>query len=131
MEASMATTVDLFQDINNFLAERKESSPGGGWAPVTQIELEQLRGILDTLIELKYEHDADHDLPLRVTITNRTMFKMGPYSPIYHNKPYHPYTEAQIASLNLTRAISNMSIAAGEVKLAKDMLDMYNTGNPK
>jgi hypothetical protein len=129
MEASMATTVDLFQNINDFLAERKESSPGGGWAPVTQKEIEAMYDIINALIELKYEYDADHDLPVTVRLLDRTMFKSSFYDPMFQDKAFDGYTEADVAKLNLGRAVMNVGIAADEVKLATRLLDMHNTGN--
>jgi len=127
----MATTVDLFQNINNFLAERKESSPGGGWAPVTQKEIEAMYDIINALIELKYEYDADHDLPMTVRLLDRTMFKSSFYDPMFQDKAFDGYTEADVAKLNLGRAVMNVGIAADEVKLATRLLDTYNTGNKK
>jgi hypothetical protein len=125
------STAALFQNINEFLAERKESSPGGGWAPVTQDELQELNAIIHDLIELKYEYDADHDLPVTWGLTDRTMFKTDGYSSLYHNKAIGDLTEQQIAQFNLDRAIGNMSQAAEEVKLAKRLFDMYNTESRK
>jgi len=127
----MVTTESLFQNINDFLAERKESSPGGGWAPVTQKEMEAMYDIINGLIELKYEYDADHDLPMTVRLLDRTMFKSSFYDPMFQDHAFDGYTEADIAKLNLSRAVMNVGIAADEVKLATRVLDMHITGNKK
>jgi hypothetical protein len=72
----------LFKRIDAFLAEKKKSN--GGYAPVTDQEMQQLRDIFDRLVALKYEQDPDGDLPVDAILVDRTRFEKPLYLPIRH-----------------------------------------------
>lgn len=57
--------------INRFLDLRREASPGGGWAAVTDEDMAALSYILIEMRRLKCEPDADYDRPIEWHLTNR------------------------------------------------------------
>jgi len=66
--------------IDKFLKERKKST--GGYAPVSQEEIDTLCNIVQSLIELKYQPDPDGDVPVEFTIVDRTQYERLGYGPI-------------------------------------------------
>ena len=78
--SNKASKKKLFEKIDEFLAVRKESSQGGGWAPVGPNEVEELYEIFKTIVDLKYETDADGDTPIDIDVLDRTRFE-----------PHHSY----------------------------------------
>lgn len=73
--------------IDEFLAVRRESD--GGYAPVTEKDLEQLDTIIYKLIGMKWAMDPDGDLPIDFKIIDRTRFEPMHYDPV----PYQHKTE--------------------------------------
>lgn len=71
--------------IDEFLAVRRESD--GGYAPVTEMDLEQLDTIIYKLIGMKWAIDPDGDLPIDFKIIDRTRFEPLHYEPVpYQHK---------------------------------------------
>lgn len=65
--------------IDDFLREHRECEPGGGWAEVTDDDLNKLDVIIDRLVELKCDRDADGDIPVAWTLVNRRKRHRSPY----------------------------------------------------
>jgi hypothetical protein len=85
--------------IAAFLANGQTPS-GGGFAPVTEADLEQLHGIFGALIAAKYETDPDGDLPIEFILTDRTRFERPMHLAIpYTHKPYPNLSEMELELL--------------------------------
>lgn len=82
----MTTYEELTQKINDFVSpdKRSESSPGGGWAPVQNNDIAELRAIVLLLLEMRYERDADGDLPINVHFLDRTKYENASLSYYRH-----------------------------------------------
>jgi len=97
--------------IEQFLVNHRECSAGGGWAQITDADLDQLHKIIWKLIELKCDRDADGDLPIQFKIVNRRTHENLAYSAVPHREGRDengneielvPFTEIlRILSLNL------------------------------
>ena len=72
------TEEKLFDRISDFLEEHK-SRVDTGWPEVTKFEFNELHGIIEDLIDLKWDRDVDSDAPVRVRLENRTVGRL-PYS---------------------------------------------------
>jgi len=103
---------DLETLLADFLAEHREGDGGGGWAEITPDDVDKLRGILNLLIELKCDKDADGDYPIEARLINRRVNERLSYWAL-------PYREQggevvlfedmmRIALLNLRRATREM-----------------------
>lgn len=102
----MAIPVKLIQRIDAFLAVRKKSD--GGFAPVTETEMEELDEIVGGLIAAKYEKDPDGDLPVRYKLLDRTRYDPDHYVPVASTvraKDWQEYIEP------LADAMTNVRIA--------------------
>lgn len=100
----MAEKVELADMINTFLKERRESD--GGWAPVTEKDIDQLHEILGTLLTAKWGEDPDGDLPISVRVVDRTREHVPFFFPI-------PYDDA-LKAFDYT--ITNLAIATEQVE---------------
>jgi hypothetical protein len=65
----------LLKRIDAFLAQRKNTDGGGGWAPVDPNEVHELHDIIDLLLGLKYEADSGGSAPIDVILTDRTRYQ--------------------------------------------------------
>lgn len=72
----------LVKKIESFISTRSQSN--GGYAPVSNKDLQDLSSILHSLIEAKYEEDPDGDLPISYQLTDRTKYQTSPFSPMPH-----------------------------------------------
>ena len=73
--------------VGKFLEHRSESD--GGWAPVGDNDIDDLRAIVDMLIQAKYEQDPDGDIPIDIKILDRTKYESSYYFPIlYSHRDY-------------------------------------------
>lgn len=102
----------LQKALGSFLAERRESE--GGWAKVTDKDIEQLRKLCRLLIEAKCEADPDGDYPIEVTVVNRRTHQGIPYDPM-------PYHDSVTNDERLDVALYNLGIAMGDVRTTKDI----------
>ncbi len=107
--------------INGFLEPRSESD-GGGWAPVSEDDIENLYDIAERLEELKYGADADGDRPIQYNFVDRTKY----YSSSYRHIPYivHPSEGGDNLEDVLNHALTNLSIAMEAVRIPSDLLRM-------
>ena len=106
----------LLARIDAFLKERKKSD--GGYAPVTDDEMGQLRTIIDGLIALKYEEDPDGDHPVDVILTDRTRFERPMHLPVrYAHKPVDGYSELELH----LRAVSTFNSLAESAQHSASM----------
>lgn len=64
---------ELVKMIDSFL-EKRGFSKDGGWAEVESDDICGLIDIVYLLLELKYECDADGDLPVNFQLINRTEY---------------------------------------------------------
>lgn len=117
--------------IEKFLAVKSESSPGGGWAPVTNREMNQLYAILMDIVAAKYERDADGDLPIEATLVNRCETYGLHYAPLEY---LHCGDEApSLKEINevLRTARMNLGMAQDDVESTLKQLDWYVRNNDK
>ena len=94
--------------IKTFLKERRESN-GGGWAPVTDEDMEQFHEVIYALIEAKWGADADGDRPMEYKLIDRTRYKSLHYFPIpYGHKDGKREEEFDNAITNLSMAMESV-----------------------
>jgi hypothetical protein len=87
-EARAKRRVKLFDTLGTFLDEFRESSEGGGWAEVTDDDMQELRSIFNEIIALKVGLDADRDQTIEFALCNRRKGRMTPL-----DQPYPPHFE--------------------------------------
>lgn len=105
-----ATRATLESKIDAFLKERR-CSRGGGWAEVTSEDIENLDEIIELLVDLKSDRDADNDQTIQWSLVNRRVqegcpFRAAPYS--------HDDIEDHLAAVEL-----NFEIAFDRYQLAR------------
>ena len=115
-----ATRTALDSKIDAFLKERR-SSRGGGWAEVTQEDIQDLDEIIYLLVDLKSGLDSDGDQTIQWSLVNRRVqegcpFRAPPYS--------HDDIESHLAEveLNFEIALERYQIARRLEKLHKQRL---------
>lgn len=106
----------LAKQIDDFLKVRRKST--GGWAEVTDEDMEQLSGVIGALIEAKFETDPDGDLPVEFGLTNRhtemrSHFVSVPYE---HKGDFDKY---------YSRTELNFDIACSAFAQARRMADYH------
>ncbi len=111
--------------IEKFISVKSESSPGGGWAPVTNKEINQLYVILMDIVAAKYEKDADGDLPIEATLVNRCETHGMHYWPLEYL--YCGEEAPSLKEINdvLRTARMNLSMAQDDVEGTLKQLDWY------
>lgn len=95
--------------IEGFLAERRESD--GGYAPVTDLDMEQLYTIMDMLLDRKFGEDPDGDLPIEYKLINRNLYFGMHYRPIPYSLDAGPESALDIhqaITLNFGLATDDM-----------------------
>ena len=94
--------------IEKFLKERRVSK-GGGWAAITENDINSLNNIIHDLIEAKCEPDADGDYPLQVILVNRRKYEPLRFEPL----PYvHMLKDKKEQEAWFVKAMDNMRIAS-------------------
>jgi len=98
--------------IGHFLKDRRESD--GGFAKITQGDINLLYEIVELLVERKCERDPDGDMPIEFEIVNRRTHEPMHYGPV----PYRDGTEdrdsvpfiemVQVLQMNLNIAASRL-----------------------
>ena len=102
---------NLIKMLEAFLKKKSESQ-NGGFAKVSEGEIEDLYKIIRCILELKYEKDASGDIPVDFRLVDRTKFERLHYIPVpYEHKAKNDDERMDILSvLNL-----NLSIASREL----------------
>lgn len=100
----------VLKKIEAFLNERRTSK--GGWAPVTDKDMEQLHAVMYALTEAKWGPDEDGDRPLNYILIDRTKFWPMSYRPILYAHDDCPPEERVEA---LRQLMSNIQISAKDV----------------
>jgi len=102
---------NLTKMLEAFLKKKSESQ-NGGFAKVSEGEIEDLYKIIRCILELKYEKDASGDIPVDFRLVDRTKFERLHYIPVpYEHKAKNDDERMDILSvLNL-----NLSIASREL----------------
>ena len=65
----------LTKQLEEFLADHRESRGGGGYAPVKQHDMNQLYDVMYSIIAAKWDADCDGDRPINFSIIDRTRFE--------------------------------------------------------
>lgn len=65
--------LNIAGEVGEFLETRSRS--GGGFAPVGESDIQSLSDIIEHILEIKYERDPDGDLPVELTLVDRTRCK--------------------------------------------------------
>lgn len=111
--------------VDKFLAERRVSD--GGWAPVTERDLEQLCAIIDRIIRAKWGKDSDGDLPVEWWLIDRTRFQRMHYAPV----PYGDEAKDELALERLNLVLMNANIANRELDVTLRILQNRLREKPK
>lgn len=98
------------------MSRKTKKASDGGYAPVEPKELDELRDIIDALIELKYESDVDGDRPVEVMLVDRTRYERPFVLPIPYTHSKRPEDGKSELELLQTAAENHMTIA----KVASD-----------
>lgn len=93
---------DVMKKVAKFAEERRESD--GGWAPVTEDDMDQLRYIIDALLLLKFAEAPTVICQSTTFLVDRTKYEPMHYEPL----PYK--TEASFVE-RLNIAMMNAEIA--------------------
>lgn len=105
----------LSKMIEKFLAEKRESSAGGGYAEITDQDTEDLYAIVHALIEKKCEADADGDYPIQVNLVNRRLHEPLHWMPVpYGHKDPRGFIEAAMANVQI--AVDRMRLVSFEMR---------------
>ena len=101
---------NLKRMIAKFLAECRESD--GGYAPVTESDMEQLEAIIAILVSTKFEPDPDGDFPVEWKLINRNTHHGMHYRPVPYSLDAGPESALDIhqaITLNFGLANDDMS----------------------
>ena len=106
----------LNSKLDKFLETYRESTSGGGWAPVTKEDKEQLNEVLYALLEAKFGRDADGDLPVQFNIVDRNKFEPNhffniPYSYDIADRKQEGLDQEEYEESRMSLMMSNLSIA--------------------
>lgn len=105
--------------IADFLAERRKSD--GGFAPVTEQDLNQLCSIMEKLTGMKWGRDADGDLPIDWEIIDRTRFERMHFQPV----PYQHKAQNELAANeHLNAVVLNARIANDELNTTLKLIQL-------
>lgn len=111
----MTTKSALLSKIDSFLEEHRPSRRGG-WAEISREDVEKLDEIIEMLVDLKADRDADGDRTVQWTLTNRREEERMPFA----NVPYFdkdPETHFSMVELNFEIAFERFRIARKREKL--------------
>jgi len=102
---------NLIKMLEAFLKKKSESQ-NGGFAKVSEGEIEDLYKIILRILELKYEKDADGDIPVDFRLVDRTRFEPLHYIPVpYEHQAKNDKERMDILStLNLNLLIASQGI---------------------
>lgn len=112
---------ELNKDIELFLSERRESEQGG-FSLVTDKDRDIFGDIINKLIMLKWESDADNDFPIEFKMIDRTRFQRMHYMQV----PYLPIVPTLRELLKARRIIDvNLDIAFSAKQNLEKSLDLF------
>lgn len=118
---------ELLRLIADFLTEYRESD-NGGWAPVTEDDLDRFYDIICELIALKWSEDCDGDRPIEVDVTDRTRYHRLHYTPVpythdmEHGRDMKRLFESELFGRYQAAVTMNHNIAHGEMERYHQML---------
>jgi hypothetical protein len=103
---------ELNKLIETFLYEKRFSD--GSWAEVKPEDISVLHKIIQSLLELKFQRDADGDLPIEWALVDRTR-EYNPF--LFYCSMRYPHKLKTLGEyINLLRdAEKNMAIAQAEI----------------
>lgn len=104
----------LHRRIDKFLAERRASGPGGGWAAITVQDIVDLDSIIRTLVTYKCAQDADGDRPVEWLLVNRRVEWLPRFRPLPYRHDEHNEDDY------IDTALYNLMIATSEVQHVMD-----------
>lgn len=111
------TRATLNSKIDAFLKERRRSR-GGGWAEVTEEDIQDLDEIIGLLVDLKSDRDADNDQTIQWSLVNRRVQEGCPFTaPPYSHNDIEDHLAA--VELNFEIAFDRYQLARRLAKLAK------------
>lgn len=96
----------LHKLIDKFLQEKKKST--GGYAPVSQEEIDMLFIIISDIIALKYQEDPDGDVPVEFALVDRNQYERLHYLPVPY---FHKADTEKKQLLALELAHMNVEVA--------------------
>ena len=102
------TKVQLFTQIDRFLAHRRKSD--GGYAKIVPKDIDDLYEIVFGLIELKCEPDTSNDRPIQVKLINRVLYEPMHFMAV----PYSHDTKADLPEI-MEQLLGNLQLATGAV----------------
>ncbi len=102
---------NLTKMLEAFLKKKSESQ-NGCFAKVGENDLQDLCKIISRILELKYEKDADGDIPVDFRLVDRTRFERLHYIPVpYEHQAKNDKEHMDILStLNLNLLIASQGI---------------------
>jgi hypothetical protein len=111
---------NLQKRIEKFLSVRVNSD-GGGWAPVTDEELNELYKIFQGIIDDKYQRDCDGDSPVNFVLANRNKEYLPSFQPVpYGHEDFEGYFD---------RTMFNSGVASRAFETAYSQFVARRTGN--
>jgi hypothetical protein len=98
--------------IDQFLANHRHSN--GGWAEITEEDIDGLRSIINALVSRKCDKDPDGDYPIEVKIINRRTTNRLSFYPL----PYYWVANTTDYDMDLAErfALENIKIACDELQ---------------
>lgn len=117
------TRKQLDAEIDEFLKARRQSSRGGGFAEIEREDVVQLESIINKLVRLKSEVDADGAVTIECGLVDRQRFQRSHYQPV----PYpHGFKNKQTDDVkafeaHYSRVLLNLGIAVEAVKTADNL----------
>lgn len=103
-------TKKVLEKIEAFLNERRVSD--GGFAPVTDKDMEQLHEVMYALVEAKWGSDPDGDRPLNYILIDRTKYWPMHYQPVLYA---HNCCQDEERRESLRQKMANIRTAAEDV----------------
>ena len=104
----------LYARIGKWLDEERMSD-GGGWAPCSENDLVELYEIIYEMVALKFQRDADGDLPVQAIVINRTKYQCMYWMRVPHMSENPDIDELldlyDIAHINTSMANGNLDQA--------------------
>ncbi len=100
--------------------EKGQVKSDGGYAPVSGGDFQELEEIICALIRARWEIDPDGDLPVEVTLVNRTTHQRLHYRPVPYGRPEdHPIAQAKVDAEVLDRSLSNLRLAMEDLSYGR------------
>lgn len=114
--------------VIRFLEHRRESR--GGWAEITDEDVEALRKIIETLVEFKCEADPDQDRPIQFKLIDRRKYHLWMFRPVPFNKEFHEHGEATMDEI-VEACHTNLRIAFNQLDGALSLKRDADRGKKK